>query len=169
MKKPIFLCMHAVNQSNFGASQLLIFETMEQADAHIRDWLTRSCGLDCYCGELEAARLCAENGGELPELVFDCPSLQAPVDLEGYNGYHFYAMSGPIQLFLMVIHDEKSAAKFRREVTREYELDKIISDEADEMIVQLEILERAFREEIDYREAAAQVGDLLKNEGLPLF
>jgi len=169
MKEHFFLCMHSVNQSNSGSSELLIFETTEQADAHIRDWLTRSCGLDCYRGETEAAHLRPKNGGELPELAFACPQVEVPSDLERYNGYHFYATGGTIQLFLMVIHEEKSAAKFKREVTREYQLDKIFSDEADEMIEHLETLERSFREKIDYREAVAQVGDLLKNEGLRLF
>lgn len=169
MNEHLFLCIHAVNQGNTGSSQLLAFESANQADAYMRNWLICSCGLDPYCGEKEEAALRAENGGKLPELAFACPKVSTPSDLEHYNGFHYFAAGGSIQLFVMVIYDEKSAFRFRQEITREFELDKIFSDEADQMIDMLQCLERSFADSIDYQVALERVNRLLQQGGLNLF
>lgn len=169
MAEHLYVSIHATNQSNTGASHLLRFADMWEADAYVRHWLETSCGLDCYRGEAERTRLCADNGGALPELSFACPALQSPGDLEGYNGFHDYASCGTVQLFLMVLYDANSAKKFRVETTRNYELDKIFSEAADEMIDHLSLLERSFLEEVDDAQAVSAVNRMLEQDGLPLF
>lgn len=169
MNDHIFLSVCAVNQGDVGGTQLLAFSSVAEADSYLRDWLTKSCGLDCYCGEEEEARLRAQNGGDLPELSFACPVVKEPADLEGYSGYQFYNMGGAISLFVMVIHNEASARKFQKEITREFELDKVFSDEADEMMDMLAILVQSFQEDVDYTQAVRRIDTLLKNQGLSLF
>lgn len=152
-----------------GGAGLFAFSSVAEADAHLRNWLETSCGLECYCGPQEEQRLCEEHGGELPELSFACPKVETPSDLEAYNGYHAFGFGGAISLFVMPVYDEESARRFRIEVTRAFELDKIFSEEADEMIAMLETLEQSFRESLDWSLALEQVNTLLCNEGLLLF
>lgn len=169
MNQHIFLSMHAVNQGDAGCSQLLFFASLGEADGFLRNWLTKSCGLDCYCGAEEEARLRAENGGELPELSFACPEVKKPSDLEAYNGYHYYGMGGAISLFVMAIYDEATAQTFQKEMIREFELDKVFSEEADDMLNMLERLVKSFTEEVDYETAVSRLDGLLKSGGLSLF
>lgn len=166
MNQHIFLSIHAVNQWDTGCTQLLAFPTEKEAEAYLQNWLTKSCGLDCYTGQEEEAHLRAENGGELPELSFACPEVKKPADLEAYSGYHYYGTGGAISLFVMPIYDEDSARKFQKEIIREFELDKIFSEEADEMMDMLEILVKSFSEEVNYECAVRCLDKLLKNEGL---
>lgn len=167
--KRMFLCINATNQNVATLSRFLAFDTPQQADAYVRDWLSRSCGLDCYTGREEEAALRAKNGGELPEFSFACPEIVSGADLERYNGYHYFASGGAIQLFLVALYDTQSALRFRREITKEYALDKTDSEEADEMIAMLERLQASFEEELDDSEALQKVDELIRNEGLPLF
>lgn len=169
MNQHFFLSMHAVNQGGVGCTQLLAFSSVKEADAYLRQWLTTSCGLDCYCGAEEEARLRAENDGDIPELSFVCPDVKKPSDLEAYNGYHYYGMGGTISLFVMSIYDEGSARKFKKEICREFELDKIFSEEADQLLDMLELLVQSFSENVDYELAVTRLDTLLKNEGLSLF
>ncbi len=169
MTEHFYLCIHATNQGNSGASQFLRFTDLWEADAHIRHWLENACGLDCYRDETERAQLCAQHGGSLPELSFACPQIQKPLDLEAYNGFYDFASCGTISLFIMVLHDAASARKFRAETTRNYELDKTFSEAADEMIEHLELLERGFAQAVDDTQAVAAVCGLLEQDGLPLF
>lgn len=169
MNQHFFLSIYAVNQGGTGCTQLLAFSSLKEADAYLRHWLTLSCGLDCYCGAEEESRLRAENGGERPELSFVCPEVKKPSDLEAYNGYHYYGMGGAISLFVMAIYDEESAKKFKKEINREFNLDKVISEEADDMLDMLELLVKSFSEEVDYETAVTRLDRLLKNEGLSLF
>jgi hypothetical protein len=169
MRNPIFLCIHAVNQGNVGSTSLLAFPDIKAADEYIRAWLEQSCGVDCYRGAEEERKLKERNGGSLPEMAFACPNLETPSDLELYHGYYYYGSGGAFQIFLMVIHDIATASKFRKEVIKEYELDKIFSDEADEMIEMLELLVRSFTEPVDYSEALTKVNLLLRQDGLNLF
>lgn len=169
MKNHMFLCVYRLNQGNVGGSRLLSFESMYEADEYIKNWLACSCGLDCYRGEEEERELRYKNLGELPELSFSCPELKTPSDLERYNGYYCYHSGGTFQLFVMAIHDEISAARFRKETIKEFELDKTLSEEADEMIDMLDVLENSFRENVDYQQALEKIDLLLRNEGLSLF
>jgi hypothetical protein len=169
MNGHIFLCVNAANQGTVGGSTLLAFQTMQEADRYIRDWLEKSCGLECYRGAEEEAILRAENQGELPEFAFSCPKLENPSDLELYNGFYYYGSGGSFHLFVMAIYDEPSAVQFRKEITKEYELDKTFSEKADEMQNMLDVLVNSFRETLDYTTALHQVDTLLKNEGLSLF
>ena len=169
MNDHIFLCMHATNQENIGSSSILAFSNMQEADRHIQSWLAYSCGMDCYRGAEEEAKLRSDNQGEIPESAFSCPDLEKPSDLEKYNGYYYYGPLGSFQLFVMAIYDEISAVKFRKDTIKEYELDKIFSEEADEMIDMLDVLVQSFQETVAYTTALEKVNLLLKNEGLSLF
>jgi len=169
MKQHIVLSVHAVNQGDKGISHLLSFPSVQEADHYLRHWLTNSCGLDCYCGEEERKRLCAEHGGELPELSFSCPEVKEAKDLEAYNGYHYFSMGGAITLFVMAIYDELSAKAFKKDMIREFELDKVWSEEADETIEMLDLLVTSFTEEVDVAPALAHLDAFLKNGGLGLF
>lgn len=168
MSGHIFLCMNATNQGETTVTGLQTFEGIRDADRHVREWLVKSCGLDCQ-EKKEEGKLLEENDGELPEMIFLCPEIEHPSDLEEYNGFHFYESGGAISLFLTVLHDEKSAAKFRAELIKEFELDKIMTEEADEMIDMLDILEQSFREPVDYEEAVEKVDELIRNGGLSFF
>lgn len=168
MSDHVFLCMNATNQGEITVTALQTFDGIKEADQHVREWLIKSCGLDCQ-EKKEEVKLREENDGELPEMVFLCPEIGNPPDLEQYNGFHFYGSGGAISLFLTVLHDEKSAAKFRAELIKEFELDKIMSEEADEMIDMLDVLEQSFREHLDYEEAVGKVNELLRNGGLSFF
>lgn len=168
MKDHIFLCMSALNQATVGGSMLLEFQTFKEAEQHIRDWLERSCGLECYRAE-EEEKVRAEIQGDLADFLFFCPEVENPSDLKKYNGFYYHASGGSFHLFVMPIYDEQSAAQFRKEVTKEYELDKTFSEEADTILEMLETLERSFKEEVDYTEALHQVDTLLRNEGLSFF
>lgn len=169
MYNHIFLCINAANQGTVGGSMLLAFSTMQQADRYIKDWLEQSCAVECYRGAQEEANLRAENQGELPELAFSCPELEHPSDLEKYNGFYYYGSGGAFHLFVMPIYDEHTAARFRKEMIKEFELDKTFSEEADEMMEMLEVLKNSFREKVDYSTALNQVDTLLKNGGLSFF
>ena len=168
MSDHMFLCIQRTNQSDRGGSNLLCFPDVAAADAYIRDWLEQSCGMECY-RESEEARLREAHGGELPELAFACPELQSPADLAGYNGFYSFGFGGSISIFVMAIHDEATAQRFLREAIREFNLDKVLSDEADEMIEMLEILRDSFQKPVDYRLALEKVDCLIRDNGLPLF
>lgn len=169
MNDHIFLCMSRANQAYVGGSTLQVFPNMQEADAHIRAWLEQSCGLDCYRGAEQEEKLRSENQGELPEFSFLCPELKTAADLEKYNGYYYYDSLGAIQMFVMAIYDEKTATRFRKEMVKEFQLDKIFSEEADEMIGHLDCLEQSFREPVDYQTALNKVDQMIQNEGLSLF
>lgn len=169
MKNHIFLCVYAMNQGTVGGSTLLAFETMQEADRYIQNWLEHSCGLECYRSEAEEYKLREKNGGELPGLAFACPTLESPSDLEQYNGFYDDGLGGALHLFVMVIHDEHSAARFRKDIIKAFELDKTLSEEADEMMEMLEVLEDSFRKTVDYHTAIHKIDMLLKNDGLSLF
>ncbi|MBP1758066.1 MAG: hypothetical protein H6Q61_315 [Firmicutes bacterium] len=169
MSDHMFLCIQKINQSDQGGSNLLCFPGAVEADAHIRDWLEKACGMECYRGPVEEARLKEENGGELPELAFACPEVYSPSDLERYNGYYSYGSVGTFHLFVMAIYDEATARRFMGEAIREFDLNKVLSDEADEMIEMLEILRDSFLGTADYHMALEKVGVLIRENGLPLF
>lgn len=169
MKEHIFLCIDRNNQQDQGHAGLFEFADMTQAQEHLRQWLTKSCGLDCYSGSKEEALLRSENGGELPELAFACPEVKTPEDLEQYSGFYFYGSGGAVSIFITAIYDEASARRFRAEVTKEFKLDQLFSEEADEMLDMLEALERSFLEEMDYSLALEKVDSLIRHGGLGLF
>ena len=169
MNDHLFLCIQRINQGDRGGSNLLCFPNTAEADAYIRDWLEKSCGMECYRGSEDEARLRAENGGKLPELAFACPEIQTPSDLEAYNGYYTYGFGGSFSLFVMAIHDETTARRFMGDAIREFNLNKVLSEQADEMIEMLEILRDSFQRPIDYQLALEKVDSLIRDNGLPLF
>jgi hypothetical protein len=164
----MFLCIQKINQSGNGGSNLLCFPDAMAADTYIRDWLEKSCGMECYRGA-EEALLREANGGELPELAFACPKIQSPSDLEAYNGYYSFDCGAPFSIFVMAIYDEATARRFMGDAIREFNLDKVLSDQADEMIEMLEILRDSFKGPVDYRLALEKVDILIRDNGLPLF
>lgn len=168
MSDHMFLCIQRTNQNERGGSNLLCFPDMAAADAYIRDWLEKSCGMECYRGSEEAC-LREAHGGALPELAFACPEIRSPSDLEAYNGYYSFGFGGTFSLFVMAIHDEAAARRFMRDAIREFSLDKVLSDQADEMIEMLEILRESFQKPVDYRLALEKVDSLIRDNGLPLF
>ncbi len=168
MSDHMFLCIQRTNQNDRGGANLLCFPDMAAADAYIRDWLEKSCGMECY-QESEEAHLRKAHGGALPELAFACPEIQSPSDLEAYNGYYSFGFGGTISIFVMAIYDETTAGRFMREAIREYNLDKVFSDQADEMIEMLEILRDSFEKPVDYGLALEKVDALIRDDGLPLF
>lgn len=169
MNDHLFLCIQKLNQNGSGGSNLLCFPGAAAADAYIRDWLEKACGMECYRGPEEEALLRKANGGELPELAFACPEVHSPSDLEGYNGYYSFSFGGPFSIFVMAIYDEATARRFMGEAIREFELDKILSDQADEMIEMLETLRDSFKGPVDYQTALEKVDVLIRDNGLPLF
>lgn len=169
MSKHFFLKIAKCDREENRDETLQVFESAEEASGQLRSWLEEVCGLECYCGAEEEAALRAKNDGALPELAFACPVVENPADLQGYNGHYFYEYAGAVSLFVLAVYDEKSARRFRVEATKEYELDKTLSDEADEMIDMLEILERSFTETVDYGQALERVSSLIAMGGLSLF
>ena len=169
MNDHVFLCIQKINQSDRGGSNLLCFPNVAEADAYIRDWLEKACGMECYRGPGDEARLREGNGGELPELAFACPEINSPSDLAAYNGYYSYGFGGSFNLFVMAIYDEATAQRFMRDAIREFSLDKVLSDQADEMIEMLEILRDSFQRPLDYQPALEKVDKLIRDNGLPLF
>jgi hypothetical protein len=167
MKEHLFLSVSCQSQTEEEETLgLLEFDDFSGADAYLRDWLTRVCGMDCFTGAAEEAALRAQNGGELPEYSFACPAVDSPADLEGYNGFYFRESAGAFSLFVIAIYDTDSARRFRGQCVREFRLDQTPDEEGDERIADLRTLERSFTEEVDYAEAAQRVDTLLRCQGL---
>ncbi len=161
MTDHIFISLYAVNQRDIGGAGFLAFPSVRDAEEYLKTWLERACALECI-PETEAPEA-------LPEHAFLCPQVEEAKDLEGFNGFHSYESLGVVSLFVQVLYDEKSARRFKGECIKEFSLDKIFSDEADEMIEMLEALEKSFREPLDYTRPLEMVDGLLKNQGLALF
>lgn len=150
----MFLCIHAINQGNSSLSRFLSFPNAKEAENYIKQWLESACGVDW------------DENGDMP---FVCPNVEGPADLAKYNGYYHYDGFGSFQLFTMPIYDEDSAKRFSTEVIREFGLDKVFEEEADEMIDMLEHIKQSFTQNIDCTTATQKIDELIQNEGLRLF
>ena len=156
--QPFYVSIYAVNQANEGGNRLLAFDQLEAAVGHIQHWLTNVCGVTCLA-----------EGEEGDEFSVSCPTVEQPLDLECYNGNYSLGACGSFALFLMVIDSVERARRFQKDVTREYELDKTFSDEADAMMEALAQLVKSFEEPVDTTHAVAQLDQLLRQDGLSLF
>lgn len=166
MSDHIFVRMHARNQLDDNITDFFACKDVEEAEKIAQNWLIRKCGMECYHKGTEEQNLIEKSGGQLPELSFCCPSIKKSADLEQYNGFYFFQGIGSVSLFLNVIYDTETAHQFGKSVIAEFDLDKIYSDEADELIDMLKILERSFQEKIDYSEAQSRIRTLILGGGL---
>ena len=169
MKEHIFLHLDLNNQADKGGAMLLEFSNVQAAKAYIEDWLTQKCGMDCYCGETQAQQLREKCGGTLPETAFSCPEVNGAADLQGYSNFYHYGSLGTFYIFITVIFDTESAQRFKRGAIHHFKLDQIFSEEADEMIEMLELLERSFKKDTDYTMALERVDRLIRQDGLMGF
>ena len=166
MKEHIFLHLDLNNQGDKGGAMVLEFPNVQVGKAYIEDWLTKKCGMDCYCSEAEGQALAEEHGGALPETAFSCPKVLESADLQQYSGFYHYGSLGSFHIFVTAIYDGVSARRFRMGAVQEFKLDQIFSEEADDMIEMLEVLERSFTEDVDYTEALEKVDRLIRQNGL---
>lgn len=169
MKEHFFLCINKANQSGIGGGEFLEFKTHQEADAYFKHWLSFHCGITTYTGEEEKKKLIEENHGELPELSLACPEVTCPADLRNYNGHYYFDFGGSVDISIIVVEDELSARRMKNSAIKEYQLDKAFSEEADEMMDMLNIIEESFRSDVNYEEAKEMVHRLIKLDGLTFF
>ena len=169
MKEHIFLHLDLNNQGDKGGAMVLEFPNVQAGKVYIEDWLTKKCGMDCYCGEAAAQMLGEKHGGALPETAFSCPEVLEAPDLQQYSGFYHYGSLGSFHIFVTAIYDGASAKRFKNGAVQEFKLDQIFSEEADDMIDMLEILERSFTEDVNYAQALEKVDRLIRQNGLMGF
>ncbi|MEG2000377.1 MAG: hypothetical protein RR053_03160 [Evtepia sp.] len=161
MDQHFFVLMHATNYTETKISRLYACKTVEEIEKIIQDWLVQKCAMDC-CRPEDAKT-------PLPELTFVCPHLKEPKDVEQYNGFYFYEGYGGISLFLDAVYDEKTAKRFRADVMKEFQLDQILSDEADQLMDDLDVVVESFRSPMDWRKAYESIDTLIRQGGIALF
>jgi len=171
MGKRFYLMMLATNSANTEReyTKFECYENLQDAVDMVEHWLGYICGFDLVPKEKEE-ELRAANGGDIPEMTFLCPEVKEPKDLIGYNGYYPYLGIGMCSIFLTPVYDHDSAMRFRAGMNKEYEIDKVYSDEADRLWELLKVFVASFDDDsIDPTEAYTAIRDFLLKGGFSLW
>ncbi len=146
------------------------YHDVKDVEDVVQTWLTTHMDLEC-CPEEKEAEVRAANGGELPEDVFICPTVERPEDLSRYNGYYDLGGLGRIfDVFLTPIHDAAAARRFRAEMDKEYGISQTWSESADRMMEHLNTFVDAFEDNsIDDTAAEAAIREFILRGGFSLF
>ena len=165
----IFLHMTGSDQNARETIRFQCFQSLQEADAAVRDWLLKHCALSLYQDAKERRLLEEGEDGRLPENAFRCPEIAVAEDLTRYNGFHAFGSMGSISLFLFPIYDVQSAAAFQEAVIKEFSLNEIYSDAAEEAIETLRKLAQSYQEPLPLAPLTLAVERLMLQGGLPLF
>ncbi len=165
MDKQILIRLFGRNQWEGYTNEFLSFPDLAAAEAYILSWLERKCGVECVSEE-ERLRRTAEGD----HLVIARIPLDSPADLAKYRGIYFFEEEGSIAMDVDVVWDEKSAQKFRNGALKEYRLDEIFTDEADEMMEVLDQVVSYYRgDPVDIAPALEKIEELVAKDGVPEF
>lgn len=165
MDRQICLRFFGRNQAEGFTNEFLSFATLEEAEAYVHGWLLRKCGVECV-SEAERDRRIAEGD----HLVIARVPLESPADLAKYRGIYFFQEEGSIALDLDVIWDETSALRFRGAAFKDYRLDEIFTDEADEMMDVLDQLVNYYRgNPVELPPLVEKLKQLIAQDGVPEF
>lgn len=169
MHKGFYMLMLATSGNERNETHFEHYDTLEEAETLVKDWLRRYCGMEVipFGGE-ETVR--QANDGKLPEDSFLCPEVKTPQDLTKYNGFYNYGSLGVFNVFLTPVYDKASAEKFCNGMNKEYEIDQEFSERADRMMEHLHTFVRSFEDDtVDAAPAAEAMQTFLLQGGFSLF
>lgn len=169
MHKGFYMLMLATSGNERSETHFEHYDTVEEAEALVKDWLRRYCGMEVISfGEEETVR--QANDGKLPEDAFLCPEVKTPQDLPKYNGFYNYGSLGVFNVFLTPVYDKASAEKFCSGMNEEYEIDQEFSERSDRMMEHLRTFVRSFEDDtVDAAPAAEAMRTFLLQGGFSLF
>ena len=165
MAKQILIRFFGRNQGEGYTIDFLAFSDLAAAESYVLGWLERKCGVECVSEE-ERLRRTAEGD----HLVITRIPLENPADLAKYRGIYFFEEEGSIALDIDVVWDEQSAQRFRNAAFKEYRLDEIFTDEADEMMGILDQVVRYYHgDEVAIAPALEKIREMVRKDGVPEF
>lgn len=149
MRSDYFVLMNAsgVTSNEKVVTRFRRFQTMEEAEAMIRDWLEYFLDVRCV-PESQEAELRKTHYGMLPEDVFLCPTVEKPADLVKYND--FYDLGGLGRIFnilLSPVYDGESARRVCSDIDQEYGISGKSSEEGRRIKASLDAFLIAFQQD----------------------
>ncbi len=146
MRTDYFVLMNAsgVTSNEKVVTRFRRFQTMEQAEAMVKDWLEYFLDVRCV-PESQEEELRKSHYGMLPEDVFICPTVKEPADLVKYND--FYDLGGLGRIFnilLEPVYDGASARQVCGDIDREYGISGKSSEKGRTMKAHLDAFLAAF-------------------------
>lgn len=151
MSDHFFVQLHRRNRFGAGGEELLIFQDPKDVEAMLYQWLSFVCGRDCYRGPQDDNL--RDAAGRLPEEVFVCPKVETPDDLNQYK----FLFEDDSSVYLNALYDKKTTHVYVRGFIKEYSLEKVWNEENDHMLDVLDVLERSFEEDVDYKAAVEEI------------
>ena len=170
MRDDFFVLMYATSGNERNETRFERYHDVKDVEAMVQDWLMRYVALDCV-PETKEEEIRAANGGELPEDVFLCPTVNEPADLMKYNGFYDLGGLGRIfNVFLTPVYDTATAKRFRAEMDKEFHISSNFSEEADRLMSSLETFVNAFEDNsIDDVAAEANIRNFILQGGFSIF